>query len=310
MTDMELKPFMDINRAKFAEDGWSSSNVGGFEPGDQIQISEKLDGSNASMRYDVETDTLVAFSRKHKLSFNLTLNGFWNYVQTLNPEDYKDTPNYYVFGEWGVKNAIRYRDDVYGRWYVYDIFDIERQRYLPQSEVKAFVEKHGLTYIHVLYEGEFVSWEHCKTFCNSPAYGERQEGIVVKNQSKLNDTTTRLPFVLKIVNDSFSEVQRENRKMKAADPSKIEAKAKASEIADMIVTKRRVEKELRKMQDEGILPVDITSQDMGVIAKNLPKRIYDDCMKEEYELVVAGGEYFGKASNTKAMRLAKEILLA
>ena len=117
---MEQKKFMDISRVKFGDE-LTPSNTGGFEVGDRIQITEKWDGSNASIRYDVETGKLVAFSRRLELTYNNTLNGFWNYVQTLNPDDYKDTPSYVIFGEWGVKNAIRYNPEAYGKWYVYDI---------------------------------------------------------------------------------------------------------------------------------------------------------------------------------------------
>lgn len=305
---MEQKKFMDISRVKIG-DGLTQSNVDGFEVGDIIQITEKWDGSNASIRYDVETDRLVAFSRKLELSYHQTLHGFWNYVQKLNVEDYKNTPNYVVFGEWGVKNAIRYNPEAYGKWYVYDIYDIEKQMYLPQTDVKKFVEERGLTYINVLYEGEFISWEHCKSFCDSPAYGEQMEGIVVKNQTKLNDPNSRTPFVLKIVNDCFSEVKKENRQRKIEDPQKLKEKEHAQSIVDEIVTKRRVEKELFKMRDEGILPEKMTPQDMQLVAKNLPKRIYDDCIKEEKELVESAGEPFGKMCGNKAMAFAREILL-
>ena len=208
---------MDISRVKFGDE-LTPSNTDGFEVGDIIQITEKWDGSNASIRYDAETGKLVAFSRRLELSYNNTLNGFWNYVQSLNPEDYEDTPNYVIFGEWGVKNAIQYSPDAYGKWYVYDIYDVEKEEYLPQVEVKKFVETHNLTYIHVLYEGEFISWEHCMTFCDSPAYGDKQEGIVIKNQTKLNNPYSRTPFVLKIVNDCFSEIKKDNRRQKLEDP--------------------------------------------------------------------------------------------
>ena len=43
--------------------------------GDFIVIQEKVDGSNASIAYDRETDRLVAFSRKYELRFELTLSG-------------------------------------------------------------------------------------------------------------------------------------------------------------------------------------------------------------------------------------------
>lgn len=305
---MEQKKFMDISRVKFGDE-LTPSNTGGFEIGDRIQITEKWDGSNASIRYDIDTGKLVAFSRRLELTYNNTLNGFWNYVQTLNPDDYKDTPNYVIFDEWGVKNAIRYNPEAYGKWYVYDIYDVEKQKYLPQLEVQKFADKHKLTYIHVLYEGEFISWEHCMTFCNSPAYGDKQEGIVIKNQTKLNDPNTRMPFVLKIVNDCFSEVKRENRRQKLEDPEHVKAKEHAQGIVDMIVTKRRVEKELYKMRDEGIVPEKISPQDMKIVAQNLPKRIYQDCIKEEKELVESAGEFFGKMCGSKSMNFAKEIIL-
>ena len=305
---MEQKKFMDISRVKIGDE-LTPSNAGGFEVGDIIQITEKWDGSNASIRYDIETGKLVAFSRKLELSFSQTLNGFWNYVQNLNAEDYKDTPNYVIFGEWGVKNAIKYNPEFYKNWYVYDIYDVEKEEYLPQTEVKKFVERHGLTYIHVLYEGEFISWEHCQTFCNSPAYGDKQEGIVIKNQTKLNNPYSRTPFVLKIVNECFSEIKKDNHRQKIEDPQKIKEREHAQGIVDMVVTKRRVEKELYKMIDEGILPDKIEPKDMRIVAQNLPKRIYEDCMKEEREMVIEAGEFFGKMSGSATMNFAKEIIL-
>lgn len=654
---MEQKHFMDIERAKFGGE-LSASNVDGFEVGDIIQITEKWDGSNASIRYDIETETLVAFSRKQILNFNNTLNGFYNYVQQLDAKLFANTPNYVIFGEWGNKNKIIYRPECYKRWYVFDIYDVEKQQYLPQDTVKAFAESHGIEYIHVLYEGPFISWDHCRTFMNSPAYGDQQEGCfssrakilmsdgtqkpmceiqvgdvvksynettgeienkrvinkfnnglkpinqwkqlnvfprgnsaakllsgkitvtnnhlfydgngyskiedldyiyhygvvfddfrlqaflglicsdgnlsketfkvsqktdrindliklfdvflnkkvsksisgkgtdmstisftkqltqpifeeyglshnvfdyikafrnfndigwayfflgdgsydvqhrcslelssyteqevkiivelfskhfgiqprlyqdkrvkhgsgmsiimsksdsekfirriskyvvpshryklstldnleefigypevqyglvkrkifkkvpfsttkyaknhvnvgawdleiednhnyfvsgclvhncVVKNQTKLNDPNTRQPFYLKLVNESFSEVMK-NRE-KTVDPEKEAEKAKAQEIVDTIVTKRRVEKELYKMRDEGIVPEQISPSDMRTVAQNLPKRIYEDCLKEEKESVMLAGEWFGKLCGGQAMKFAREIIL-
>ena len=69
---MEQKKFMDISRVKFGDE-LTPSNTGGFEVGDRIQITEKWDGSNASIRYDVETGKLVAFSRRLELTYNNTL---------------------------------------------------------------------------------------------------------------------------------------------------------------------------------------------------------------------------------------------
>ena len=100
---MKQKHFIDIQNIREENTELRESNTKGFTPGDIIQITEKFDGSNACACYDSEANKMVAFSRKQELTFNNTLNGFWNYVQTL-PEEvvevFKAHPNYRVFGEW------------------------------------------------------------------------------------------------------------------------------------------------------------------------------------------------------------------
>lgn len=305
-----MKHFMDIERAKFEdESGMVKSNVGGFEVGDQIQVSEKADGCNSSIMLD-EDGNLLAFSRKNQLDMTNNLRGFWNYVQTLDKNKFQDLGNRVCFGEWLVHHTVHYNKDAYNQWYVYDMFDMNTNQWQPQSVVKEFAESHGLNYIHVLYEGPFISWDHCKTFLNSPAYGERQEGIVIKSMTKLNDPNCRTPFYLKIVNDSFKETQLGNHVMKEIDPNdEIEKKA-AEDGANQLVTEARVRKEINKMIDENILSEDIRPQDMRIIAQNLPKRIYEDIVKEDKEaLDVMQNKYLGKAIGTVAMNYAKKIVL-
>ena len=304
---MEQKKFMDISRIK-EDTELTVANTNGFEVGDHIVIQIKFDGANASFRYDNETGKLNAFSRKQPLTYNNTLSGFWNYVESLEAERFKDYPNYVFFGEWAVKNKIIYKPEFRKIWLMYDVYDVENQCYLPQTEVKALADKFGFTYIHTLYDGEFISWEHCRSFMNEVIYSESiEEGIVVKNQSKLNDPNSRTPFVLKIVNDKFAEVMK--TRVKEIDPEKEAEKTKASEIVESIVTRSRVEKEIYKMRDEGILPEKIEPKDMKIVAQNLPKRIYEDCVKEEKESVIDAGEYFGKMCGSTVMKHAKSIIL-
>lgn len=143
---------------------------------------------------------------------------------------------------------------------------------------------------------------------NEVVYSEStEEGIVVKNMTQLNNPNSREPFVLKIVNEKFSEVMK--TRVKEIDPEKEIARTKAQEIVNQIVTRRRVEKELYKMRDEGVLPEKIEPTDMRLVAQNLPKRIFEDCMKEEKESVLACGEFFGKMCGSAAMNHAKNIIL-
>ena len=303
---MEQKKFMDISRIKENTE-LTSANTGGFHAGDHIVIQVKFDGTNASFRYDEETGKLNAFSRNQVLTCSNTLSGFYNFVQSLDTEKFKAYPNYVFFGEWAVKNKIVYKPDFRKIWLMYDVYDVESKQYLPQYDVKKLADELEFTYIHTLYDGKFISWEHCKSFMCEVVYSESaEEGIVVKNMTRINNPNPREPFVLKIVSDAFSEVMKTH--IKEVNPEKEAAKARAQTIVDQIVTRRRVEKEIYKMRDEGILPEKVEPADMKIIAQNLPKRIYEDCIKEENESVKACGEFFSKMCNSTAMRLAKQIV--
>lgn len=308
---MEQKKFMDIERAKFNTEEIAKNNTLGFDKGDIIQITEKVDGSNASFRYDAETNSLIAFSRKKTLDFANTLNGFYNWVQTLDVNLFAKYPNYVFFGEWLTSHTITYKQEAYKKFYFYDVYDVEKQCYLLQTEVKKLATECSLSYVKEYYYGEFISWEHCMSFMEreSDISVGVQEGVVIKNQTKLNNPNTRLDFVLKLVNSQFSEIKKDNHIKKIEDPNKLKEKERAREIVEKIVTEQRVRKEILKMQDEGLLPSILTSKDMRTIAQNLPKRIYEDCLKEELEYVKECGEHFGKISGNLTMTFAKKIVL-
>jgi hypothetical protein len=309
---MEIKKYVDIENLRESDVDLGGGMVRkrndlAFQPGDLISITEKVDGSNASIRYDTETGKLECFSRRLKLSFDSTLQGFFNFVQTLNAADYADTPNYSIFGEWLVKHKIVYNPDTYQKWYVYSIYDNDKGEWLEQDAVKDFAKKHGLTYVNELYYGPFISWDHCRTFAHSPNYGDTQEGIVIRNITKLSDKTNRYPHIIKIVNKEFAESKRTH--IKVVDPEKEAARLNAQGLMSSIVTRNRVEKILFKMKEDNLIPNELTPADMKQVAKNLPKLVYEDCMKEEKEIMVACGEYTGKMCSSIAMNIARDIIL-
>ena len=69
-----------------------------------------------------------------------------------------------------------------------------------------------------------------------------------------------------------------------------------------------MEKILNKLVDEGIIPEDWDEHNMSAIAKNLSKRVYEDCVKEESETVEQVGEFFGKIASSISMKIAREML--
>ena len=290
------------------------SNTGCFIPGDKIFASEKLDGSNASICWNFDNKDLDCFSRTRLLTDYGALNGFVEWVHTKMDKRVKDflrtCPQYVIFGEWSFReksNKIKYNPDIAMTWKVFSIWNRSSQRWCRPEFVKKVCEDYGLDFIHELYWGPFISWEHLKQFMHKNTYGDTQEGIVVVNCDKI-ELENREPAVLKWVNDSFKETMG-IKKPKEIDPEKEKARAEAEQLMSNIVTQNRVEKILGKLQTEGDLPKVLEPVMMGEVAKKLCKAVYADCVKEEPEVMEACGEFAGKICGSLTMTIARKLIL-
>lgn len=307
-----MKKYLDIERCKqkYAET---------FNVGENIVIQEKIDGSNASIRYDEESGTLKAFSRRLELNSENTLNGFWDYVQSLNTIAFKEVlgSRYIVFGEWmGAKHAIKYPEDVYGKFWMFDVWDTQTEQYLPYEETRAFYgrliacgnKEKKFNFVPVFYIGKFESWEKTMELVGKTEVGAEPsgEGIVIKRQDCLDSKSSRLPFYVKIVSEQFSEVHK-SRKQKAIDPAAIAKKEANIALAATIVTQQRVQKMLYKFIEDGLLPQDWDEHNLKDISKILPNAIYRDCVKEESE-TVQQIEDFGKVAAKLSMSIVRDLI--
>ena len=307
-----MKKYLDIERCKqkYAET---------FNVGEDIVIQEKIDGSNASIRYDEESGTLKAFSRRLELSADNTLNGFWDYVQTLNLDTFKEIlgSRYIVFGEWmGAKHAIKYPENVYGKFWMFDVWDTQAEQYLPYEETRSFYDKliacgkedNKFNFVPVFYIGKFESWEKTSELVGRTEVGAEPtgEGIVIKRQNCLDSKSSRLPFYVKIVSEQFSEVHK-SKKQKAIDPEAIAKKEAKLALTATIVTPQRVQKMIYKFIEDGLLPQDWDEHNLKDISKILPNAIYKDCVKEENE-TVQQVEDFGKIAAKLSMSIVRDLI--
>lgn len=298
---MEQKKYVDIERLK---DKYATA----FTSGEHITITEKVDGANAAIGVDFD-NTIVAFSRRNHLTMENTLQGFWDFVQGLDPQKLIDVlrHRYILFGEWLVKHTIRYPDTAYKQFYVFDVWDKEVEQYTPWAFTYQVAQALGLQTVPLFYDGKFTSWDDIysyvgKTQLNAEPTGE---GIVIKSQDRLDNKFSGTPAYVKIVAKEFSEVHQS--KVHEVDPEKLAAKEAALEATKTIVTKRRVEKILQKFVEDDVIPVDWDEHNLGQIAKILPKACYKDCVKEEPE-TVNSIENFGKLCASVSMKLAREMI--
>lgn len=288
------------------------ANSGAFEIGDHIQITTKIDGANASIAWDKTTNKLEIFSRTNLLSPTNDLRGFYNYIKTqVEPKLHlNEFSEIVIFGEWCIPHTCQYNKEWYNKWRVYDIWDKTKGNYWNQNNVKLFCDKMGLEYIEVLYDGPFVSWDHCRSFIGkSTAYGPQQEGVVIKNQTKLDNDEVRFPKYIKIVDEKFKETMTSKKEKKPVDPSVIAAREAAAALAATVVTEARVKKIILKLVDEGILPENLEPKDMGLVMKHLPKRVYEDIAKEESEVLESLAENAGKCLAAETAKVARKIVV-
>jgi hypothetical protein len=287
-------------------------NTMAFEVGDIISITTKIDGANASIAWDETTGKLEIFSRTNLLDSPGALRGFYDYVKTeVEPKtDWSIYKDFVFFGEWCVSHTCKYDSSWYNKWRIYDIWCKSAGCYVSQERVKATCKLLGLEYIEELYYGPFISWDHCRSFLTkSTAYGSEQEGIVIKNQSKLTTEDRSAPAYLKIVNERFKESQHSKKDKKPIDPAIEAAKAEADKLASSVVTEARVRKLILKLIDEGKLPAELRPKDMGLVMKQLPKLMFDDVLKEEPETVKLLGEYAGKCIAAETAKQARKIVI-
>lgn len=297
-----MKKYKDIERLK---DKYAPA----FKAGEHITITEKIDGANASIVVN-EDGTLTACSRRNELNQNNTLQGFYDFVQTLDASIVSAalTSRYILFGEWLVKHTIRYPEDKMKQFYVFDVYDTETEQYMPWDFTKQIAEFIGLKTVPLFYDGPFISWEHIYSFVGKTEMGGEPtgEGVVIKSQDRLDNKFSGTPEYVKIVAKEFSEVHQ-SKPQKEIDPAKVAARQAAEDLAATIVTARRVEKSIQKLVEDGIIPEDWDEKSLGVIAKHLPRAVYNDCVKEEPE-TVAQIENFGKICGSLTMKLAREAV--
>lgn len=300
---MKQKKYLDIERLK-------EKYMSAFNKGEHIVIQEKLDGANSAICYDAETGTLKAFSRRNELTPQSNLQGFYEFVQKLDPTIVSAVlgTRYILFGEWLVKHTIKYPEDKMKQFYVFDVWDTTIEQYIPWEQVKQFAEFIGLKTVPLFFDGKFTSWGDVTAFVGKTEMGGEPtgEGIVIKSQDRLNNKFSGTPSYVKIVAKEFSEVHQP-KPQKDIDPEKFAARQAAQEKAESIVTKRRVEKLIQKMVEDGIIPENWDEKDLGTIAKHLPRATYNDCVKEEPE-IVAQIENFGKICGSLTMKLAREAV--
>lgn len=169
-------------------------------------VQEKVDGANTSIWWDAESQWIRCGSRSKEVKEGF--NGFVDYVHTHEgiKKMLADHPEFRLFGEWLVRHTIQYKETAYRKFYLFDIFvtaDEDQGSWLSHDQVERLGKEYGIETVpyHGVLENPTV--EQLRELVGKSAFGDRGEGITIKNlafKNKFGDTV-----FAKIVTESFKE---------------------------------------------------------------------------------------------------------
>lgn len=165
-------------------------------------VQEKIDGANTSIWVGPDGKLWMG-SRTRILRDNEEFNGFVPYVKAHEGINALLTlhPNYRLYGEWLVRHTVAYRETAYRKFYLFDIWD--GTKYLTAADVQVLAEEFNIPAVPVYGVFENPTADAIKALAGNSAFGDRGEGIVIKNldfKNKFGDCV-----FAKIVTNAFME---------------------------------------------------------------------------------------------------------
>lgn len=271
--------FMSLVRLGKAE-------VEGIEAG-TCYVFPKLDGTNASIFWDEFNACLGAGSRNRKLDLHNDNAGFMNHMinHPTAIELVKSFPTWNIFGEWLVPHSLTtYREGAWRQFYIFDVWDQEKECYLTYEEVKGALQPilnsvpcediKIIPPMAIVQNGDAIKFQQLSeqnTYMIEDGKG-CGEGVVIKNYDFLSKFGHF--HYAKLVTNFFKEVNAE-----AFGPREINQEVVEQLIAEAYVTKGRVEKIKHKIEAE------VGEWNPKLIPRLLNSVFHDVIMEETWEFV-------------------------
>lgn len=261
-------------------------------------IQEKVDGANTSIWFDKESNWIRCASRSKEVKDGF--NGFVDYVHKH--EGIKnllaDFPSLRLYGEWLVRHTIAYKETAYRKWYMFDVMDDDNGMYFSSDEVKKLGETYGIETVpyHGVFENPTI--EQINEFVGKTEFGDRGEGVVIKNFSfvnKFGDTQ-----YAKVVTESF----KEDNAVVFGGNNKHSDTYWEMYFCNKYMTLPRVQKIMNKIQPE----LD-EKLDMKHIPRIMGTAFHDLITEEGYEIAKGGHVIDFKAFKRVCDKKSKQIFI-
>lgn len=244
---MEYKKYQHIEKL-------GTTEVEGILDG-QVSLFYKIDGTNSCI-FLKDDNTLGFGSRTRELTLDKDNGGFYASM-LFNKEEYNKylkylqaNPNHIIYGEWLIPHTIkRYKADAWKKLYVFDIFDVENNTYIPYEIYKDVLAKYNISYIPAIAILTNPTVDDIKKYLDETGNflieNGLGEGIVIKNYGYRNKYG-RITWA-KILTEDFYNDKKE---LKAKNHINNEEVPIEFIIVKTFLTPEFIQKEFSKFKEE------------------------------------------------------------
>jgi hypothetical protein len=249
-----------------------------------VTVTEKIDGANASLKLSEDGKTIECFSRRQKLSKENDLRGFVKWVEE-NVDIRNLFPHVIYYGEWLVHHKVKYIDDAYNKFYLFDVYSqLEMSYQSCFNEVGIhFVEStRGALFAPLRFAGQIDVDDDlvfAKKFMDtSTLTPDKPEGVVIKDYTYRSKHGEEI--AVKFINEEFREQQTKKKKSK---PVKLtERETKLYNSIDEHINEISIDKFVSKMIDENIVIEKWKDEQLSTLLKNTAKLFTIDIIEEVF----------------------------
>lgn len=241
-------------------------------------VQEKVDGANTSIWF--EDGQIKCGSRSQEVT-NAAFNGFpaWVKLHEGINNFFKTTSGHILYGEWLVRHTVSYNELSYKKFYLFDVYSIDEGRYLDIDTVYMIAEEFDIPVVPLRLKKENPTLEEIKVFLGLSDFGDRGEGLVIKNMQFRNSFGDSC--YAKIVTESF----KEDNGITFGGNNKHSDTYWEMYVCNKYITLERVQKIMQKMQPKveekldmkhipmimGAMYHDMLQEEIWEIQKKVPK---------------------------------------
>jgi len=153
-----------------------------------VHVQEKIDGANLQIWMGDDGRIHVGSRNNDVTDRDDGFNGAVFYVQNHDgiKKFFQDFPTWRLYGEWLVKHTIQYKETAYGKFYLFDIWEDDNNRFMQTNLVNDIGLGFGIEIPH--YYGMMIvtNINQLNSLVGKSMLGDKGEGVVIKRPGFVN----------------------------------------------------------------------------------------------------------------------------